>query len=77
MTEEKKRRITAIVQSLKQMDIVSLKLMENNSELLSARDAMEVEPGKLDNRKEMKQSENLTGPFAAEREKRVFRHSSN
>ena len=43
MTEEKKRRITAIVQNLKQMDIVSLKLMENNSELLSARDAMEVE----------------------------------
>ena len=28
-------------------------------------------------RKEMKQSENLTGPFAAEREKRIFRHSSN
>ena len=43
MTEEKKRRITAIVQNLKQMDIVSLKLLENNSELLSARDAMEVE----------------------------------
>ncbi|MFR5151650.1 MAG: hypothetical protein ACLTER_20910 [Ruminococcus sp.] len=46
MTEEKKRRITAIVQNLKQMDIVSLKLMENNSELPSARDAMEVETRK-------------------------------
>jgi hypothetical protein len=46
MTEEKKRRITAIVQNLKQMDIVSLKLMENNSELLSARDAMKVETRK-------------------------------
>ena len=43
MTKEKKERITAIVQNLKQMDIVSLKLMENNSELLRARDAMEVE----------------------------------
>lgn len=29
MTKEKKERITAIVQNLKQMDIVSLKLMEN------------------------------------------------
>jgi len=28
------------------MDIVSLKLMENNSELLRARDAMEVETQK-------------------------------
>ena len=44
--EEKKERITAIVQNLKQMDIVSLKLMENNSELLRARDAMEVETQK-------------------------------
>ena len=43
MTKEKKERITAIVQNLKQMDIVSLKLMENNSELLRARNAMEVE----------------------------------
>ena len=42
MTKEKKERITVIVQNLKQMDIVSLKLMENNSELLRARDAMEV-----------------------------------
>ncbi|MFR5150292.1 MAG: hypothetical protein ACLTER_12675 [Ruminococcus sp.] len=33
MTKEKKERITVIVQNLKQMDIVSLKLMENNSEL--------------------------------------------
>ena len=41
MTKEKKERITVIVQNLKQMDIVSLKLMENNSELLRARDAME------------------------------------
>ena len=47
MTKEKKERITVIVQNLKQMDIVSLKLMENNSELLRARD--------LDNhRKEIK-----------------------
>lgn len=46
MTEEKKRRITAIVQNLKQLDIVSLKLMENNSELLRARDAMEMETKK-------------------------------
>lgn len=46
MTEEKKRRITAIVQNLKQMDIVSLKLMENNSELLRVRDAMEMETQK-------------------------------
>lgn len=46
MNEEKKRRITAIVQNLKQMDIVSLKLMENNSELLRARDAMEMETQK-------------------------------
>ena len=38
MTKEKKERITVIVQNLKQMDIVSLKLMENNSELLRARD---------------------------------------
>ena len=43
MTKEKKERIAAIVQNLRQMDIVSLKLMENNSELLRARDAMEVE----------------------------------
>ena len=46
MTKEKKERITAIVQNLKQMDIVSLKLMENNSELLRARDAMAVETQK-------------------------------
>ena len=46
MTKEKKERITAIVQNLKQMDIVSLKLMENNSELWRARDAMEVETQK-------------------------------
>lgn len=46
MTKEKKERITAIVQNLKQMDIVSLKLMENNSELLRARDEMEVETQK-------------------------------
>lgn len=46
MNEEKKRRITAIVQNLKQMDIVSLKLMENNSELLRVRDAMEMETQK-------------------------------
>ena len=46
MTKEKKERITAIVQNLKQMDIVSLKLMENNSELLRDRDAMEVETQK-------------------------------
>ena len=46
MTKEKKERITVIVQNLKQMDIVSLKLMENNSELLGARDAMEVETQK-------------------------------
>lgn len=46
MTKEKKERITAIVQNLKQMDIVSLKLMENNSELLRTRDAMEVETQK-------------------------------
>ena len=43
MTKEKKERITVIVQNLKQMDIVSLKLMENNSELLRAKNAMEVE----------------------------------
>ena len=43
MTKEKKERITVIVQNLKQMDIVSLKLMENNSELQRARDALEVE----------------------------------
>lgn len=43
MTKEKNERIAAIVQNLRQMDIVSLKLMENNSELLRARDAMEVE----------------------------------
>lgn len=43
MTKEKKERITVIVQNLKQMDIISLKLMENNSELLRARNAMEVE----------------------------------
>lgn len=41
MTKEKKERITVIVQNLKQMDIVSLKLMENNSELLRARDGMQ------------------------------------
>ena len=35
MTKEKKERITVIVQNLKQMDIVSLKLMENNSEPVS------------------------------------------
>ncbi|MFR3947499.1 MAG: hypothetical protein ACLTZM_10685 [Ruminococcus sp.] len=46
MTKEKKERITVIVQNLKQMDIVSLKLMENNSELPRARDAMEVETQK-------------------------------
>ena len=46
MTKEKKERITAIVQNLKQMDIVSLKLMENNSELLRARDVMELETQK-------------------------------
>lgn len=46
MTKEKKERITAIVQNLKQMDIVSLKLMENNSELLRVRDAMEMETQK-------------------------------
>lgn len=46
MTKEKKERITVIVQNLKQMDIVSLKLMENNSELLRARDTMEVETQK-------------------------------
>ena len=46
MTKEKKERITVIVQNLKQMDIVSLKLMENNSELRRARDAMEVETQK-------------------------------
>ena len=46
MTKEKKERITVIVQNLKQMDIVSLKLMENNSELQRARDAMEVETQK-------------------------------
>ena len=46
MTKEKKERITVIVQNLKQMDIVSLKLMENYSELLRARDAMEVETQK-------------------------------
>ena len=38
MTKEKKERITVIVQNLKQM--------ENNSELLRARDAMEVETQK-------------------------------
>ena len=46
MTKEKKERITAIVQNLKQMDSVSLKLMENNSELLRVRDAMEMETQK-------------------------------
>ena len=46
MTKEKKERITVIVQNLKQMDIVSLKLMENNSELLRARDAFKDTKGK-------------------------------
>lgn len=46
MTKEKKERITAIVQNLKQMDIVSLDLMKNNAELLRARDTMEIETQK-------------------------------
>lgn len=46
MTKEKKERITAIVQNLKQMDIVSLDLMKNNAELLRARDTMEIETKK-------------------------------
>ena len=46
MTKEKKERITAIVQDMKQMTIVSLNLMKNNAELLRARDAMEIETQK-------------------------------
>ena len=46
MTKEKKERITAIVQDMKQMTIVSLDLMKNNAELLRARDAMEMETQK-------------------------------
>lgn len=46
MTKEKKERITAIVQDMKQMTIVSLDLMKNNAELLRARDAMELETQK-------------------------------
>ncbi len=46
MTKEKKERITAIVQDMKQMTIVSLNLMKNNAELLRARDTMEVETQK-------------------------------
>lgn len=46
MTKEKKERITAIVQDMKQMTIVSLDLMKNNAELPRARDAMELETQK-------------------------------
>ena len=42
MTEERKRIIREIVKELKQMDLFSLELTKNNTELLRARDAMEA-----------------------------------
>ena len=42
MTEERKRIIREIVKELKQMDLFSLELTKNNTELLRTRDAMEA-----------------------------------
>ena len=42
MTEEKKRLIKEAVTNLKQLDLISLRIMQSNAEVLKARDALEA-----------------------------------